>query len=148
MFYRIKKLCKDNNISITKLCILVTGSSGNLNTWKKGYMRTDYLQKISEYFNVSTDYLITGQKKSSPSELTENEQKIISLFKLLSESQQGQLIGRAEMMAEYGVNQNNNYTSQIAAFGGNNAESEISEENLKKALKALNKSDKKKTENK
>lgn len=88
---------------------------------------------------------LTIQEKSSPSELTENEQKIISLFKLLSESQQGQLIGRAEMMAEYGVNQNNNYTSQIAAFGGDNTESEISEENLKKALKALNELDKKET---
>ena len=100
MFNRIKKLCEENNTSITKLCVIVTGSSGNLNTWKKGYMRTDYLQKIAEYFNVTTDYLITGQEKSSSSYLTENEQKIIDVFKNLNNTQQGEIIGRAQLMAE------------------------------------------------
>ena len=100
LFNRIKKLCEENNTSITKLCVIVTGSSGNLNTWKKGYMRTDYLQKIAEYFNVTTDYLITGQEKSSSSYLTENEQKIIDVFKNLNNTQQGEIIGRAQLMAE------------------------------------------------
>lgn len=100
LFNRIKKLCEENNTSITKLCVLVTGSSGNLNTWKKGYMRTDYLQKIAEYFNVTTDYLITGQEKSPSSYLTENEQKLIDSFKSLTPMQQGEIIGRAKVMAE------------------------------------------------
>ena len=100
LFNRIKKLCEENNTSITKLCVLVTGSSGNLNTWKKGYMRTDYLQKIAEYFNVTTDYLITGQEKSPSSYLTENEQKLIDSFKSLTPMQQGEIIGRAQLMAE------------------------------------------------
>lgn len=38
------------------------------------------------------------------------------------------------------------YTAQIAAFGSDNTETEVSEENLKKALKALNELDKKETE--
>lgn len=100
MYKRIQNLCEINGITITKLCVQITGSSGNLNTWKKGYMRTDYIQKIAEYFNVSTDFLILGQEKSSSSDLTENEQKIIDVFKNLTETQQGQIIGRAEMLAE------------------------------------------------
>ena len=100
LFNRIKKLCEENNTSITKLCVIVTGSSGNLNTWKKGYMRTDYLQKIAEYFNVTTDYLITGQEKSPSSYLTENEQKMINIFRSLTQIQQGEIIGRAKVMAE------------------------------------------------
>ncbi len=58
MYEIINELCKKNNISITKLCEIITNSSGNLATWKKGYMRSDYLQKIAEYFNVSADYLL------------------------------------------------------------------------------------------
>lgn len=58
MYEIINELCKKNNISITKLCEIITNSSGNLATWKKGYMRSDYLQKVAEYFNVSADYLL------------------------------------------------------------------------------------------
>lgn len=58
MYEIINELCKKNNISITKLCEIITNSSGNLATWKKGYMRSDYLQKIAEFFNVSADYLL------------------------------------------------------------------------------------------
>lgn len=154
IFNRLIEICDNYDTSISKLLDDYTSSRSAISAWKNGNINADVIVKIADRFNISTDYLLgkssnsTGKKKNSPSELTENEQKIIALFKQLSESQQGQLIGRAEMMAEYGVNQNNNYTSQIAAFGGDNAEAEISEENLKKALKALNKSDKKKTENK
>ncbi len=153
IFNRLIEICDNYDTSISKLLDDYTSSRSAISAWKNGNINADVIVKIADRFNISTDYLLgkssdsTGKKKNSPSELTENEQKIISLFKLLSESQQGQLIGRAEMMAEYGVNQNNNYTSQIAAFGGDNIESDISEGNLKKALKALNKSDKKKAEN-
>lgn len=58
MYDIINQLCKENHMSITKLCELITNSSGNLATWKKGYMRSDYLQKIADYFGVSTDYLL------------------------------------------------------------------------------------------
>lgn len=157
IFNRLIEICDNYDTSISKLLDDYTSSRSAISAWKNGNINSDVIVQIADRFNISTDYLLgrsneqafsIEHKKNSPSELTENEQKIIALFKQLSESQQGQLIGRAEMMAEYGVNQNNNYTSQIAAFGGDNAEAEISEENLKKALKALNKSDKKKTENK
>ena len=54
----IEKLCKENGTSVTALCKMVTGSSGNLPTWKKGNIRNDYLLKIAQYFNVSTDFLL------------------------------------------------------------------------------------------
>ena len=58
MYEIINQLCKERKISITKLCEMVTNSSGNLATWKKGYMRSDYLQKIADYLDVSVDYLL------------------------------------------------------------------------------------------
>lgn len=67
MYEIIKQLCDENNITISKLCEMVTNSTGNLATWKKNYMRSDYLQKIADYFQVSTDYLLgrTQEPKSA-----------------------------------------------------------------------------------
>lgn len=58
MYNILEQLCNERGITITKLCVQVTGSSGNLSTWKKGYMRSDYLKKAAEILNVSTDYLL------------------------------------------------------------------------------------------
>lgn len=66
MYNKLKQLCDEKGTTITKLCEIVTGSSGNLATWKKGYMRSDYLLKVAQYFNVSVDYLLgyTPNKQS------------------------------------------------------------------------------------
>lgn len=58
MYERLKELCKKRGINITKLCEEVTNSSGNLSTWKKGYMRSDYLALVAERLQCSTDYLV------------------------------------------------------------------------------------------
>lgn len=68
MYERLSKLCDKNGISMTKLCTLVTGSNGNLNTWKKGYMRSDYLAKCADILNVTTDYILGREEfvKTTP----------------------------------------------------------------------------------
>lgn len=67
MYDILEQLCDERGVAITKLCKDVTGSSGNLSTWKKGYMRSDYLKKVAEILNVSADYLLgrTEQKNAS-----------------------------------------------------------------------------------
>lgn len=58
MYQKLKNLCKEKGITVTQLCIQVTGNSGNLATWKKGYMRSDYLAKAADVLNCSTDYML------------------------------------------------------------------------------------------
>lgn len=58
IFERIKTLCAKNNTSPTALCKETTGSSGNLPTWKKDNIKPEWLTKLAQYFNVSTDYLL------------------------------------------------------------------------------------------
>jgi len=58
MIERIEQLCTRNGTNITSLCKEITGSSGNLQTWRKGNIRNDYLIKIAQKFKVSTDYLL------------------------------------------------------------------------------------------
>lgn len=58
MYDLLKKLCSERGMTVTQLCISVTGNSGNLATWKKGYMRSDYLAKAGDVLGVSTDFLL------------------------------------------------------------------------------------------
>ena len=71
MYEKLQELCKLNGITITNLCIDITGSPGNLGTWKKGNINPVSLVKIADYFNVSTDYLL-GRTDEPNSEIHQN----------------------------------------------------------------------------
>ena len=66
MFERIRILCVENGLTVTELCKQLTGSSGNLPTWKKGNIKADTLCKIADYFNVSVDYLVGRAEEPAP----------------------------------------------------------------------------------
>lgn len=100
MYKRLQEICKSKGTNVTALCKEVTGNSGNLATWKKGYMRSDYLDKAADILGLSTDYILGRTEKSSSSELTENELEMLQVFKELTPTQQGKLIERAKMMNE------------------------------------------------
>ncbi len=55
---KIEVLCSENNTTLTALCKEITGSSGNLPTWKKDKIRPDWLRAICLKFNISSDYLL------------------------------------------------------------------------------------------
>jgi len=88
MYEIIQGLCKANGITITALCEKITGSKGNLSTWKKNNIRNDYLIKISEYFNVSTDYLLGNENKNALASEDTEARELYRLFKALPEAQQ------------------------------------------------------------
>lgn len=97
-FTRLQDICKANGTTPTALCKIITGSSGNLATWKKGNIRADYLQKIADYFNVSVDYLLTGQKETPTAESDERKKELIELFSLLDDAGRDALIAIAQQM--------------------------------------------------
>ena len=71
LYERLKKICRENNITPTVLCTKITGSPGNLATWKKGNIRTDYLIKIADYFGLSIDYLLGRDTDNQPNNIPE-----------------------------------------------------------------------------
>lgn len=82
MYQRIKELCQENGTNITALCLKITGSKGNLSTWKNGNIRPEWLSAISDEFNVSVDYLVGKTPvKIRIESLTEEEQEFIELMK-------------------------------------------------------------------
>ena len=58
LFEKISQLCDEQGLSVTTLCKELTGSSGNLPTWKKDNIRPETVTQICTYFNVSADYLL------------------------------------------------------------------------------------------
>lgn len=69
LYERLKRICREKNITPTVLCTKITGSPGNLATWKKGNIRTDYLIKIADYFGLSVDYLL-GRETNTENNLS------------------------------------------------------------------------------
>jgi len=59
MYDLIKAECDAQNISISSLCKEITGSVGNLPTWKKSNIKPAYLKKIAEKLNLSMDYIFS-----------------------------------------------------------------------------------------
>lgn len=79
-------------------------STSTISSWKKHGTNplADSICSIAQFLDVSPEYLLSGEdkNKSSLPELTENEQAIVRVFKELTDTQQGEIIGRAKTMAE------------------------------------------------
>lgn len=61
----IRQLCKDNNMSVTELEQELGFSNGSL--LKNNSIRSDRLYKVAKRFNVSMEYLTTGEASEKES---------------------------------------------------------------------------------
>lgn len=63
LYIRIENLCKEHKISITAMCKEAMVSRGSITDLKQGRSKTlssEAISKIAKLFDVSTDYLMTG----------------------------------------------------------------------------------------
>ncbi len=79
MYTTIEALCEARGIRIGKLCADLKISRGVMGDLKSGRTRnlgSENLQKIASYFDVSTDYLLTGHTPGyTPRPFTDEELK-------------------------------------------------------------------------
>ena len=77
LYDRIAELCEANSINITAMCKESGASRASLTDLKKGRKQSlsaDTLSKISSYFGVTVDYLLTGEgAKKAPTQESERE---------------------------------------------------------------------------
>lgn len=69
---RVKALCSQKKVSQRVMEKDIEISNGSSSKWNKSMPSADTLNKLSDYFGVSVEYLITGKEEDS-------EQKITSL---------------------------------------------------------------------
>ena len=89
---RIKTICKERKIAIStleKACGFANGYIGQL---KKGSVPDDRLIKISDYLNVSRDFLMTGEESSITDDMVSEHIELISLYEQLNDKQKENVI--------------------------------------------------------
>jgi len=55
---RIQQLCEEKGLTLTELERIVGIGRGIIRRWDKSSPNSDNLQKVADYFNVTTDYLL------------------------------------------------------------------------------------------
>jgi len=63
----IKDLAEQHKLSVSELERKLNLSNGSISKWAKSKPNSKYLEKVADYFNVSTDYLLgrTSLRKSN-----------------------------------------------------------------------------------
>lgn len=74
---RIKDLCKQFNISVTILEENLNFPKNTLYQWNKRTPSVEKLEKVADYFNVSTDYLLGRTDKKRYYDLSEKDESDI-----------------------------------------------------------------------
>lgn len=99
---RIFLLLKEKKLTAKDLGEYIDVKPSSISAWKNegSYPSSKYIVRISEFLNVSLEYLLTGKEKSSPAELTADEQELLTYYKNLMEIDKGKLLERAKMMSE------------------------------------------------
>ena len=70
---RIKAICKERKIPISKLEKDLGFSNGYIGQVRKGVFPADRLMAISEYLGLSVDYLVMGEETEKPAPNVEDE---------------------------------------------------------------------------
>ncbi len=98
-FNNIFNLLNSNKLKQKDLAVLLKTSDSVISEWKSGAKEPGVkaIAQISEYFNVTTDYLLGLADKPN---LSESEKYVLSMFGKLDDSGKNNIIGRLELMTE------------------------------------------------
>lgn len=86
VFERIKKLADGQGISVSKVATDLGFSENLFYQWKRASPKSDRLEKVADYFDVSVDYLLgrTDDPHFTPSHIEDEddyEKELIMMFR-------------------------------------------------------------------
>lgn len=99
VFYLLSKQGKKQN----ELAEYAGISTSTISAWNKRGTNpaADTISTIADFFEVSTDYLLTGEeKRSSASNLNDDEQELLTYYNKLLDIDKGRVLGTAKTLAE------------------------------------------------
>ncbi|EGO5060749.1 helix-turn-helix transcriptional regulator [Enterococcus faecalis] len=74
LLYRVKELAAQKKVSLAEVERQAGLSSGSITKWDKSSPKVETLQKVADYFDVSTDYLLGRTDKRRYYDLTEKDE--------------------------------------------------------------------------
>lgn len=75
---RIKSICKERKIPISKLERDLGFANGYIGQLRKGVLPSDRLVQVAEYLSVTPNYLMSGEDKKATPTLTEKDRRDIA----------------------------------------------------------------------
>lgn len=95
MIGRIQSLINQHSKNKSQILRELHLSTSTLSDWEKGKGNpsSTAIIKLSEYFDVTTDYILFGRGKEDNKELSSSENEWIKLYYALSDSQKQELSG-------------------------------------------------------
>jgi transcriptional regulator with XRE-family HTH domain len=100
-------LCNQIGKSPNAVCAELKLSNAAATHWKQGAKpNSSTLQKIADYFGVTTEALLTGQKEKAPQDipegLSELDAEIIKVFSTLPDEKKQQALSYLEFLHKQG----------------------------------------------
>ena len=83
LFERISYLAKKQGLSVFDLAEKLNLSRNSIYSWKKSSPKAETLEKVAEYFDVTTDYLLGRTDNPNSDNLEEDE--ITTFFRVNTE---------------------------------------------------------------
>ena len=96
----INHYIENTTYTLTELERICGFPKSSMRKWSENIPSISKVAKVAEVLNVSLDCLYYGKEKSSPSELSEEEQELLRIYNNVSEREKGELIGYARRMLE------------------------------------------------
>lgn len=137
MFYnRLQQCCTKLNTTPTALAKELNISTSNVTNWKKGTMPNgEVLIRLSEFLNVSIDYLLTGKEPATKTSVSDDSianDTTVKLIMQLDPFDKAEIRGMARQMLaapKYQEEDDGYYIGRVAGFGGLPQEIKVPKEN-------------------
>lgn len=108
LYENIRSLCNEQGIKPGKMCVDIGISKGIISRLKVEPNKTinaETAKKIADYFGVSVEQVLTGEKENAPGPQAEsvNEKLLIDLFRQLSPERQQEELAYLAQAAKRGA---------------------------------------------
>lgn len=106
---RITELLIKQGKTQTELLEALGLHRNNFTEWKAGRKRSYllYIDEIARYFDVSPTYLLRGEEDEETMKLSQNEEKLIQMFRYLHPESKEKLMATAEVLVNLGGSNTN-----------------------------------------
>ncbi len=129
MFYeQLIKLCAKSGINPFLLMRHLGVNTDCLRRWEKGGpVSSEVLLMLSEFFGVSVDYLLKGDRADKSFKLNDREKELVLKFRMLNTMDKGRVLERMEIFIENereSLDERNTRTKLVTDKNDNNSEEE------------------------
>lgn len=94
---RVKSICKERKIPISKLESDCGFSNGYIGQLRKGTFPNDRLLKIAEYLNVSVEYITIGEEKINAFKTGQEHAELLRMYEMLTSDEREQILNTMKL---------------------------------------------------